>query len=121
MPAVSNASFFNIDDHGNIAYRGNPPYVRGSETSKAAAEKIKPVTGKTRKLVYEGIAESAGIGATDLELQNALDMKGSTQRPRRCELYLSGHIKKKQHENGAFVTRDGCQVWVLRPDRGGWR
>ena len=97
---------FSTDHHGNHSYPGK------TETSRVAARKVHPVTGKQRKRVYEAIVGAGSIGATDLELQSELDMKGSTERPRRLELVESGHIKLKTMTWGAGRTREGSQVWI---------
>lgn len=60
------------------------PYVRGSETSKAAAESY-PNVGTCRRMVYDAIAASKD-GLTDQQIQRVLMMDPSTERPRRVEL-----------------------------------
>lgn len=68
-------------------------YQGKTETSKAAAEFILPMTGTLRRKVYDFIEDCGKFGATDYEIQKALDIKGSTQRPRRKELKDAGAIK----------------------------
>lgn len=62
----------------------DPPHS-GPETSRAAAESIKPTAGTLRAMVLEYL-QSQPDGATDEQMQKALGMTGNTQRPRRQEL-----------------------------------
>ena len=74
----------------------DPPAVRSSSTSRAAAESIQGKSPSLRECVYRSIASQAEHGATDLEVQAALDMDPSTQRPRRIELVKAGRIRKTE-------------------------
>ncbi len=102
---------FDTDHHGVHAY--DPP-SQPTETSRQAAENIKPISGRLQKAVLAAISGSDQAGMTDPELQAALSMKGSTERPRRRELYLAGLIRCQKDPFGTPVTREGCQVWVKR-------
>jgi len=62
-----------------------PPSVP-VDTSEAAAEKIKPDTKMLRGLVFGFILGRGSLGATDQEIQDALEVDGNTERPRRWEL-----------------------------------
>ena len=66
------------------------PFQRHSLTSKAAAEQIEPSAGTLRRLVYDAICARP---STDAELQAALGLEGSTERPRRNELLTAGLIE----------------------------
>ncbi len=92
------------------AYRGEPPSVSHSETSKAAAEAIKPTTGKLHQRIMEYL-ERVG-NATDEEMQIALEMNPNTQRPRRRELELDGKIKDSGKTR---KVKSGQQavVWIV--------
>jgi len=70
----------------------DPPY-QPTETSKAAAEKIRKDAPRLRRLVYEYIAGRGQAGATDQECQEALNLASNTQGPRRIELTKSGHVR----------------------------
>lgn len=87
-------------------------YQAHSETSRAAAQDIQPTASTLRAKVLEFIADRGELGATDEEVQLALDMNPSTQRPRRVELAERGLIEKR----GQRPTRSGRQavVWVYR-------
>jgi len=61
-------------------------------TRQAAARSIFHRAGRLRAAVYRFIREQEERGATDLEIQSALGMDGSTQRPRRRELQTAGVI-----------------------------
>lgn len=61
-------------------------------TSIEAERKNRPKAATQRARVLEYIREQRGNGATDLEIQAALDMQGSTQRPRRGELIEQGRV-----------------------------
>ena len=87
------------------------PYVRGSETSKAAAEDIEPNAGTLRAKVFAALKGIGPVGYTDEELQNVLGMNPSTQRPRRIELVAAGLVA----DSGTTrKTRSGraATVWV---------
>lgn len=87
-----------------------PPFVRASETSRAAATAIKPVTPTLRALVFEAIRAKP---STDEEVQEKLAMSPNTQRPRRIELAKAGLIVK----SGLRQTRSKrwADVWAVRP------
>ena len=70
------------------------PFAPGSATSEAAAEAIKPVTGKLRKRVFEEIARRGQWGSTRQEVEINLQMSGDTVRPRFLELADKGLIEK---------------------------
>ena len=82
------------------------PYQPGSVTSRAAAESMKEaaVTQRQRVLAY---LQQHG-GHTDEEMQYALDMLGSTQRPRRLELQRAGLVvdsgAKRKTMSGRLAT-----------------
>ena len=66
------------------------PFQRHSQTSKAAAKQIEPTAGTLRRLVYDAIRARP---MTDAELQEALGLEGSTERPRRREVQRAGLIE----------------------------
>lgn len=79
-------------------------------TSHAAAVAIQPVMGRARQRVYACIHRSDGM--TDEEIQDALNMNESTERPRRGELVDSKHVTDSGRKR---PTRSGCSaiVWVV--------
>lgn len=84
-------------------------YIRrtGPETSAAAGQGAKAVSGKTRIRVYEYIASKGTYGATDAEIEVALDMtRTRTNRPRRKELVDNGWVVDSGKQ------RDGGIVWI---------
>jgi len=70
----------------------DPPAQRHSDTSVAAADAIKPKAGTLRSRVHIHLTGCAD-GATDEEMQSALLMNPSTQRPRRIELEAAGLVR----------------------------
>jgi hypothetical protein len=88
------------------------PYVRGSETSAAAAASLTPETMSVlQRRVLEFISSRGEEGATDEECQRELGMNPSTQRPRRGELANAGLIV----EAGTRLTssRRRATVWRM--------
>ncbi len=79
------------------------------ETARVAAVTAIPNTGTQRRRVYDYICRMGAVGATDDEIQVALDMNPSTQRPRRVELWEGGHITKTERTR---MTRGGRQAIV---------
>jgi|SaaInlLV_10m_DNA_2_1039722.scaffolds.fasta_scaffold09822_3 hypothetical protein len=92
----------------------SPPFVKGSDTSKDAAGAIKASAGVLRAQVLRFIEDAGNDGATDEEIQTALDMNPSTERPRRGELVTQGAVKDSGVRR---PTRSGRQagVWVAVP------
>lgn len=88
------------------------PYQKHSSTSKAAGDGMMYRLSGLRRKVYDYLADHPK-GLTDEEIQDALAMNPSTQRPRRVELVVmnavvdSGEIRE---------TRSGASavVWVAR-------
>lgn len=67
------------------------PFVAESATSKAAAEEAKPSAATLRGRVREFLRTNGP--ATDEQIQDALGMNPSTQRPRRIELVTAGFVR----------------------------
>jgi len=82
---------------------------RHSDTSTAAAEAIKPDTSTLRTLVFNFIRNAGG--ATDEEIQIALDMNPSTERPRRVELVNAGRVADSGERRKTKSGRKAV-VWV---------
>ena len=93
-------------------YTGSSPATR--ETSRAAAERIKFGAATLRYAVLEAIV-SAPSGLTDQEQQVALKLDGSTQRPRRIELFNLFLIQII----GERVTDSGRAAMVWGPTAAG--
>ena len=90
----------------------DPPAQRHSVTSKAAAQAITGVSQRLRDRVYQFIDSKGLYGATDEEIQIALDMNPNTQRPRRCELLERGQIAKIRGLTRKTSSGRAAQVWV---------
>lgn len=91
---------------------GKPlPYVRGSETSKAAAIAAEPNAGTQRRRVLDCLRKWQSRGLTDHQMQVWLEMNPSTQRPRRIELVRAGLVKDSGQTR---LTPSGKRavVWV---------
>jgi hypothetical protein len=89
-----------------------PPAQPHSPASIAAAEAIAAKAWTLRAQVYGHLRECGWMGATDEEIQLALGMDPSTQRPRRVELVRQGLVR----DSGAKrETRSGREagVWVV--------
>lgn len=71
----------------------DPPAQQHSATSVAAADGIKPTAARLREMVYDAIKDAGTHGLTDEQIQDALNMGGSTERPRRRELEQAGRIR----------------------------
>lgn len=86
------------------------PHQAHSETSRAAAAQYLPHARTARERVYWTISASEN-GMTDEEVQDALGMNPSTQRPRRVELVEIGIVEDSGRTR---PTRSGMDavVWV---------
>jgi hypothetical protein len=105
---------YDVEALGKIlAYLGislPPPFVAHSDTSEDAADEIKPAANTLRRKVYDYIVDQEA-GATDEEIQDALQMNPSTERPRRRELQQGGLI---QDSGDRRPTRSGRKAVVWR-------
>lgn len=94
-----------------IEAQGLPAFQRHSDTSRAAAIEIHDSAATIRERVYEFIKGRGESGATDEEIQVALDLHGNTERPRRRELQKDLRIidsaSRRQTESGRKAV-----VWV---------
>jgi hypothetical protein len=84
-----------FETDGPVGAYGTPvaPATNGTPTSNAAADAIAPVMNELQGRVLAFIREAGDAGATDDEMQQALGMNPSTQRPRRGELRRFGFIE----------------------------
>lgn len=84
-----------------------------SDTSREAAREIRPTAENLRWAVLTFLESRGSQGATDEEIQEALAMPGSTERPRRVELqqanrcHDSGEVRKTRSGRSAVVWRFG--------------
>jgi hypothetical protein len=88
------------------------PYIRQSETSKAAAAAIGGASRTLRQAVLNFIRSRREHGACDFEIAEALVMSANTARPRRIELRNAGVIVDSGRTR---LTRSGrvAVVWVV--------
>jgi hypothetical protein len=88
-----------------------PPHQRHSDESREAAELIEPNAASLRGIVLAHIRNCGEEGATDDEMQVALSMNPSTQRPRRIELWKGELIRASGRKRR---TRSGrwAMVWI---------
>lgn len=86
------------------------PYQQHSATSREAAQSMEQDARTLRQQVLDYIREQGVNGATDEEIQDALHMNPSTQRPRRVELMKMGKVAI----NGTRKTKSGrlASVWI---------
>lgn len=88
-----------------------PPYQKHSDTSKAAAVAMLADATTLRAQVLQLLTRADAGGATDEEIQTALKMNPSTQRPRRIELVGMGLVRDSGNRR---KTRSGryAVVWI---------
>ncbi len=86
------------------------PYQQHSATSREAARSMEHDARTLRQQVLDYIRDQGIYGATDEEVQDALGMNPSTQRPMRVELMKMGRIAI----NGTRKTKSGrlASVWI---------
>ena len=86
------------------------PFVAGSETSEAAAKQTNAMSDEDR--VYQFMAERAGHGATDDEIETALGLAHQTASARRRTLELKRKVfrtsktrlTRRQRMAGVYVV-----------------
>ena len=93
------------------------PYSNQQSTSIAARESIAPCKNALQVKVLRAIKLAGPRGCTDQELQVALSMCESTERPRRKELQLAGLIVDSGNTRRTRSHRWAI-VWVAKPENG---
>lgn len=96
------------------------PFQPHSGTSREAAEAMRPDAAGDRAAVL-GLLSRVLVGMTDEEIQCALKLNPSTERPRRIELVGRGQVrdsgKKRRTKSGRMAT-----IWeAVRGDQDGHR
>lgn len=86
------------------------PATNGTPTSSEAAAQIEPTAGTLRAAVLEYVRNCKQHGATDEEVQVALSMNPSTQRPRRQELEKQGLILRTDRTR---LTKSGRHAVIF--------
>ena len=79
-------------------------------TSRIAAERVYPKSGSIRLSVYEYLIRQGLRGATDQEVQSALNMSGDSVRPSRITLLRDGLIIDSG-ETRLNANGNPCTVW----------
>lgn len=102
----------NRDLFGNLPYAGKPPSVRHSETSQAAAERIKYRIGPLHRQIIDFLTRNPR-GASDERMQSDIPMPANTQRPRRRELELVGRVADSGRRELTESKREAV-IWVLK-------
>lgn len=91
------------------------PPVRNDapETSRVAAGRIAGHAGTLRAAVLAMLRERGEHGATDQEIQDALQLPSNTEIPRRWELVNAGAVVASGQKR---KTRSNCPatVWIAR-------
>jgi len=88
----------------------DPPH-NGTPTSRAAARSVRESAGAMRSRVYECIALSGAVGQTREDIEIALEMSGSSVRPRVVELLKLGRVRELKDVTRA--TSSGRQARIL--------
>lgn len=101
---------YGIDDSPGPLFTQRAPSVNGSITSAAAADALDATTLNAMQRRVLRFLETCLGGATDEEMQLALGMNPSTQRPRRIELVQAGLVVK----DGTRRTSSGRMAVVWR-------
>lgn len=87
------------------------PFVRGSQTSKEAADAISPKIAPLQKRVLDTIKSAGPNGLTDEQIRSLTGLQHSTETPRRKELSDKGLVidsgKRRKTRSGRSAT-----VWV---------
>lgn len=90
----------------------SPGYVRGSDTSEAAAASVAPDAATLRAMVFGAIKRSGPIGKTCAEIEDQLGMRHQTASARIRELVLSGYLVDSGQRRKTPSNRDAA-AWVV--------
>lgn len=98
-------------ENQNHAITTSPPYVRSSRTSREAARRIRPHSGRLERLVIEQLLAAGADGLTDPQLQERLHLSGDSQRPTRISLVAAGRVVDSGVRRPS-PRGHPCIVWV---------
>lgn len=92
---------------------GDGPQLRhdAPDTSRAAAERVRPKVGTQRATVLNELYWTIDPGATDQQISERTGIPLNSVRPRRGELVKQGWVR----DSGK--RRNGSIVWTYIPDR----
>ena len=93
-----------------MRHDATPPLFAPARTSLAAAESIAPTAATLRAQVFDLLRSHGGM--TDEEMQQALSMNPSTQRPRRGELVDAGQVRDSGRTRKTASGREAV-VWEV--------
>jgi DNA-directed RNA polymerase specialized sigma24 family protein len=105
---MTQPSLFDVVEREKI-----PPHQSHSVTSKCAAVAIVSESATLREEVRKHLVACGEHGATDEEIQNALGMNPSTQRPRRIELVQRGIVEDSGTTRKTTSGRSAT-VWKMK-------
>ena len=93
-------------------YYGEPPHVKGSATSMAAAQSVSLSAATKREAVYQFIKSCGELGATDEEIINHFkhEWSANTPRARRVELVAGGSVIDSGHTRETASHRQAT-IW----------
>lgn len=91
----------------------HPPFAKGSDTSRAAAESLTN-TATLRNKVLKVIQSRGTVGITDQELQEVLQLPPNVETPRRWELVNAGLVRDSGMRRKTRSRRNAA-VWVSVP------
>jgi hypothetical protein len=75
------------------------------DTSASAAASVEDERDTQRGVVFDAIRAAGADGRTDDELQALLELDGSSERPRRWELWKLDRIRIKRDDDGHPIRR----------------
>lgn len=87
------------------------PPDNGTPTSRAAAEAARVTTPKQRAAVLRFLEERGQLGATDEEIQLALELRSQSEGPRRGELVKAGLVRDSGQRRPTTSGR-AAVVWI---------
>lgn len=108
---------------GSVRRRELPRLAAGRDSATRATSTAAAADARdTQRAQVLDVIRGAGVrGATDDEIQIALGLDGSSERPRRWELWKRDRIRMLLDTHGATVTRRTrtarrAVVWILNPE-----
>lgn len=96
-------------------YPATAGHVFGSNTSKAAADSMRPKMGALHEITLRAFREAGEAGLTDEQLDRDWCVRANyakTLRPRRIELTAQGYLKDTGRTSPTTSGRQ-AKVWVL--------